>query len=109
MLALHWVKGQSSCWKPFVANRVAEIQSTWDPECCRYCTSRENPANLLTRRLSCGDMIASTLRWNGPRWLSSSDKHLPVRFGPKVELFPLKYAKRKGKLLMVVQQSLESC
>ena len=79
MLALHWVKGQSSCWKPFVANRVAEIQSTWDPECRRYCTSKENPADLLTRRLSCGDMIASTLRWNGPRWLSSSDKRLPVQ------------------------------
>ena len=79
MVALHWVKGQSSRWKPFLANRVAEIQSTWDPECWRYCTSKENPADLLTRRLSCGDMIASTLRWNGPRWLSSSDKHLPVQ------------------------------
>ena len=30
-------------------------------------------------------------------------------FSPKLDLFPLKYAKRKGKLLMVVQQSLESC
>ena len=28
MVALQWVKGQRSCWKPFVANRVAEIQST---------------------------------------------------------------------------------
>ena len=79
MLALHWVKGQSSRWKPFVANRVEEIQSTWDPECWRYCTSKENPADLLTRGLSCGDMIASTLWWNGPRWMSSSDKPLPVQ------------------------------
>ena len=32
MVALHWIRGQSSYWKPFVANRAAEIQSTWDPE-----------------------------------------------------------------------------
>ena len=79
MVALHWVKGQSSRWKPFVANRVAEIQSTWDPECWRYCASKENPADLLTRGLSCDDMITNTLWWNGPRWLSSSDKPLPVQ------------------------------
>ena len=79
MVALHWVKGKSSRWKPFVANGVAEIQSTWDLECWRYCTSKENPADLLTRGLSCGDMIASILWWNGPRCLSSSDKPLPVQ------------------------------
>ena len=54
VVALHWIRGQSSCWKPFVANRVAEIQST---------------ADLLTRELTCGDMISSTLWWNGPPWL----------------------------------------
>ena len=72
-------KGQSSRWKPFEANRAAEIQSTWDLERWRYCTSKKNPADLLTRGLSCGDMIATTLWWNGPRWLSSRDKPLPVR------------------------------
>ena len=61
MVALHWVKGQSSRWKPFVANRVAEIQSTLDPECWRYCACKENPADLLTRGLSCDDMIANTV------------------------------------------------
>ena len=62
-----------------VANRVAEIQTTWDPGCCRYCTSKGNPADLLTRGLSCGDMIASTLWWNGRWQLSSSDKPIPVQ------------------------------
>ncbi|XP_068717084.1 uncharacterized protein [Montipora capricornis] len=77
MVALHWIKGQSSSWKPFVANRVAEIQSTWDPECWRYCASKENPADLLTRGLSCSDKI-STLWWNGPQWMSSSCEPLPT-------------------------------
>ena len=48
MVAVHWIKGKRSSLKPFVANRVAKIQSTWDPECWRYCASKENPADLLT-------------------------------------------------------------
>ena len=79
MVALHWIKGQSSSWKPFVANRVAEVQSTWDPECWRYCGSKENPADLLTRGLSCSDMISSTLWWNGPQWMSSPCEPLPAQ------------------------------
>ena len=43
-------------------------------------------------------MIASTLRWNGPRWLSSSDKHLPVRFGPKVGTVPSKVCEEERKI-----------
>ena len=58
MVAPHWIRGQSSCWKPFVANRVAEIQSTLDPEYWKYCPSKENPADLLTRGLTCGGMEA---------------------------------------------------
>ena len=79
MVALHWIRGQSSCWKPFVANRVVEIQSTWDPECWRYCPSKENPADLLTRGLTCGDMSSSTLWWNGPRWLLHPYESQPIQ------------------------------
>ena len=32
MVALQWIRGSSSQRKTFVANRVAEIQSTWDPQ-----------------------------------------------------------------------------
>ena len=30
-LTLHWIRGAASQWKPFVANRVTEIQSLLDP------------------------------------------------------------------------------
>ena len=100
MVTLHWIKGQSSSCKPFVANRVAEIQSTWDPECWRYCASKENPADLLTRGLSCSDMISSTLWWNGRQWMSSPCEPLPAQ--------PENEACEEIKIPMCIQQSLQN-
>ena len=77
MVTLHWIRRQSSCWKPFVANRVSEIQSTSDPECWHYCASKDNPADLLTRGLTCENLTSSGLWWNGPQWLS-----LPLEYQP---------------------------
>ncbi|XP_015767460.1 PREDICTED: uncharacterized protein LOC107346196 [Acropora digitifera] len=77
MVTLHWIRRQSSCWKPFVANRVSEIQSTWDPKCWHYCASKDNPADLLTRGLTCENLTSSALWWNGPQWLS-----LPLEYQP---------------------------
>ncbi|XP_044171594.1 uncharacterized protein LOC122955925 [Acropora millepora] len=77
MVTLHWIRRQSSCWKPFVANRVSEIQSTWDPECWHYCASKDNLADLLTRGLTCENLTSSGLWWNGPQWLS-----LPLEYQP---------------------------
>ena len=77
MVVLYWIKRQSASWKPFVANRVAEIQGLCDPDCWRYCPSKDNPADLLTRGISCTDMATSELWWNGPSWLC-----LPVECHP---------------------------
>ena len=69
MMTLHWIRRQSSCWKPFVVNRVLEIQSTWDPGCWHYCASKGNPADLLTRGLTCDNPISNGLWWNGCQYL----------------------------------------
>ena len=79
-----------------MVNRVAEIQTTWDPDCCRYCASKGNPADLLTRGLSCGDMIASTLWWNGRGGCFRLTNLYP--FSPKVELFPLEIREEERKI-----------
>ena len=79
MVILHWIRRQSSCWKPFVANRVLEIQSTWDPECWHYCANKDNPADLLTRGLTCDNLISNGQWWNGPQWLSLPLEYQPVK------------------------------
>ncbi|XP_078371406.1 uncharacterized protein LOC144655058 [Oculina patagonica] len=79
MVTLHWIRGRSSQWKPFVANRVSEIQSTWDPECWHYCASEDNPADLLTRGSNCDKLMSSGLWWNGPQWLSLPLEYQPIQ------------------------------
>ena len=51
MVTLQWIKGSSSQWKTFVANRVAEIQSTWDRQHWKHCPGEDYPADLITRGL----------------------------------------------------------
>ncbi|GFS58927.1 uncharacterized protein NPIL_211711 [Nephila pilipes] len=49
---LYCIKGPSHKWKPFMANRVREIQSLIDPNSWFHCSGNDNPANLLTRGIS---------------------------------------------------------
>ena len=84
MVALYWIKGNSSSWKPFVANRVVEIQGICNPECWKYCPSKENPADLLTRGMTCQDLSTCELWWNGPSWLSLPVQLHPTHLNPQV-------------------------
>ena len=68
---LRWIRGSSSQWKTFVANRVAEIQSTWDPQYWKHCSGEDNPTDLLTRGLPAKVLADSKLWWSGPCWLSA--------------------------------------
>ncbi|XP_064464333.1 uncharacterized protein LOC135375586 [Ornithodoros turicata] len=68
-ITLHWIYGAPSDWKPFVQNRVAEIQGVTDPHQWRHCPGHDNPADLLTRGTSCLHLIESKLWWKGPSWL----------------------------------------
>ncbi|XP_028410464.1 uncharacterized protein LOC114533078 [Dendronephthya gigantea] len=48
---LYWVRNQSRAFKPFVANRVAEIQRHSNPEQWRHIPGGINPADIPTRGL----------------------------------------------------------
>ena len=74
---LWWVKGHSRQFKPFVANRIGEIQSEISPDRWRYIPTNENPADYLT----CGTMLVelSQLRvwWEGPTFISKGEMDWP--------------------------------
>ena len=74
---LHWIRGSASQWKPFVTNRVMEIQSLLDPSVWRYCPGSHNPADLPSRGLSVSQLRESQLWWKGPSWLQELHKDWP--------------------------------
>ncbi|GFX99310.1 integrase catalytic domain-containing protein [Trichonephila clavipes] len=70
---LHWIKGPSHRWKPFVANRVREIQSLTDPNSWFHCSGKDNPADLLTRGISVDALTTNSKWWNGSSFLRQID------------------------------------
>lgn len=74
MIVLHWIRSAAQRWKPFVANRVTEIQSLTNPELWSHCTGKANPADLPTRGQSVENLIQSQLWWSGPASLLLTDE-----------------------------------
>ncbi|GFX79346.1 integrase catalytic domain-containing protein [Trichonephila clavipes] len=72
-VTLHWIKGPSHRWKPFVANRVREIQSLTDPNSWFHCSGKDNPADLLTRGISVEALTTNSKWWNGSSFLRQID------------------------------------
>ncbi|GFV67003.1 integrase catalytic domain-containing protein [Trichonephila clavipes] len=72
-VTLHWIKGPSHRWKPFVANRVREIHSLTDPNSWFHCFGKDNPADLLTRGISVDALTTNSKWWNGSSFLRQID------------------------------------
>ena len=70
-MALGWIKGDPGNWKPFVANRVAEIQELTSPSQWSHCSGKDNPADLVTQGMFAENLITSKLWLEGPAWLAS--------------------------------------
>ncbi|GFQ72733.1 uncharacterized protein TNCT_694521 [Trichonephila clavata] len=72
-ITLYWIKGPSHRWKPFVADRVREIQALTDPNSWFYCSGKDNPADLLTRGISVDALSTNSKWWNGSSFLHETD------------------------------------
>jgi len=49
MIVLAWLKSPVARWKTFVANRVNHIKETTNVEDWSHISSKENPADLVSR------------------------------------------------------------
>ncbi|XP_077553403.1 uncharacterized protein LOC144168258 [Haemaphysalis longicornis] len=77
MIAFHWIRGSASRWKPFVANRVMEIQEKTAPSDWRHCPGNENPADMLTRGVAPEKLKDCESWWTGPTWLAQPASSWP--------------------------------
>ncbi|UYV65695.1 hypothetical protein LAZ67_3005166, partial [Cordylochernes scorpioides] len=88
-IVLCWIKSESKHWKPFVGNRIAEIQRLTLQSSWYYVSTKDNPADCASRGITSSELVNHSLWWNGPDWLSNSSLQdpLPITYElPKEDL-----------------------
>lgn len=75
-IVLGWLSMPSNQLKPFVRNRVNEIQENTSCHTWKYVPSRENPADLVSRGVKADLISAASLWWSGPSFL----RHEPSKW-----------------------------
>nr|XP_042912862.1 uncharacterized protein LOC122272894 [Parasteatoda tepidariorum] len=93
-----WIRGLPNRFKPFVKNRVVEIQQLTDPEHWFHCPGKENPADLVSRGLKASELINNTLWWEGPPFLKKRVDSWPQTFETSPEENLLEFRKKKEEI-----------
>lgn len=81
-IVLHWLESRKPIAR-FIQNRVKEIRQVTGDRKWRYCPTRENPADLVTRGITSQQYKDSDLWKYGPTWLNEPD-NWPVWNVPEV-------------------------
>ncbi|XP_055944625.1 uncharacterized protein LOC129975587 [Argiope bruennichi] len=115
-IVIHWVKGSAKIWKPFVCNRVTQVQLLTSPLCWNHCSGSENPADLTTRGESAKAFLSSSLWWTGPEWLSRPVHSWPVQCSSILsdsicdkEIFSSERRRTETVNTMVVTTNVDDC
>ena len=79
----YWVHNESREFKPFVANRIGEIQRTSSLDQWRHVPGTVNPADLPTRGLSAMALAESEVWMEGPAFLKDNESTWPAAPPPR--------------------------
>lgn len=101
---LSWLRSSPHKFKPFVANRVSEIQLVVPPSTWRYVPSGCNPADVASRGAFPDELVSSTVWFYGPDWLKSSPDTWPANKFHTPDLADTSECKRQGALVGAVQE-----
>ena len=71
---LWWLEGYNQQFKPFITNRIGEIQISINHNKWRYVPTAENPVDLLTRGTTLAELSQLKVGWQGAN-ISSEDKN----------------------------------
>ncbi|GFS33575.1 integrase catalytic domain-containing protein [Trichonephila inaurata madagascariensis] len=64
-----WVRGQPERFKPFIKNRIQEIQKLTSPSNWHHCPGIQNPADIVSRGVKISRLLNDTSWLQGPEWL----------------------------------------
>ncbi|XP_074653602.1 uncharacterized protein LOC141907759 [Tubulanus polymorphus] len=70
-IVLHWIHSDKKL-PVFVSNGVTQIKSVNIDE-FKYCPTKDNPADILSRGICAADLQNCDLWWKGPHWLGQCD------------------------------------
>ncbi|GFQ67373.1 integrase catalytic domain-containing protein [Trichonephila clavata] len=70
---------QKEAFKPYIKNRVQEIQLLSDTCQWGHCPGKDNPADLISRGTSAVKLAQNELWWHGSPWLKLTPDHWPNR------------------------------
>ena len=105
---LWWIRGHSRQYKPFVANRIGEIQSATKPKQWRHVPTKKNPADYVIRGLNITEMPNCQHWWEGPTFLTQSEFAWPkskVDMESNIPELRQKKASKKSYSFMACEKS----
>ncbi|XP_018403789.1 PREDICTED: uncharacterized protein LOC108780532 [Cyphomyrmex costatus] len=76
-IVLHWLKTSPHLLKPYVSHRVAQIQEITQPLFWRHVSTKDNPADALSRGQLPKDFLNNLSWFSGPSWLMKSESEWP--------------------------------
>jgi len=71
-VVLSWISSESSRWKTFVAHRIGEIHETTSISQWYHVSTKDNPADIVSRGCCPTQMNNLDLWWKGLHWLSKN-------------------------------------
>ncbi|XP_076638833.1 uncharacterized protein LOC143350692 [Colletes latitarsis] len=94
-IVLHWINTTPHTLKPFVANRVNQIQKDSRYNQWRHVPSECNAADVLSRGLNPTDIINHPTWYRGPQWLSQSEDTWPY-----LEIQPIEIPEKRKVIVL---------
>ena len=79
MTVLWWLSNKRM-YKQYVRHRIDEIRQLTSNCSWRHCPGKLNPADLPSRGVSIGNLVNSSLWWDGPKFLQATEHSWPPEF-----------------------------
>ena len=72
---LWWIRGRGRDFRPFIANRIGEIQISTEPAQWQHVPTEQNPADMYSRGTGPSELAKSPLWCDGSEWLCKERVH----------------------------------
>lgn len=104
-IVLDWLACHSSNWKPYVANRVSEIQRLTEKITWRHVNSKANPADIVSRGIGTEE-LSNSIWFSGPDFLQLTMNEWPPMKERHINMDDLpERTKKKSILICAVSES----